>query len=75
MDETTSVLTIGAPTVTVTGGLVTPESEPVISVVPCASVITRPAETVATFVADEVQVTEAVRFWLEPSLYLPVAVS
>ena len=75
VDETVTDLTIGAPTVTVTGGLVTPESEPVMFAVPCESVVTTPAETVATFVADEVQVTVAVRSWLVPSLYLPVAVS
>jgi hypothetical protein len=39
-------------------------------------VVTAPvAETVATLLADEVQVTLVVRFWLVPSLYSPVAVS
>jgi len=66
---------MAAPTVTVTGVLVTPESAPVIFAVPCESVVTRPAETVATFGADEVHVTDAVRSWLVPSLYSPVAVS
>jgi len=75
VDETASAVIAGAFTVRVMLPF-TPESVPVIFAVPCASVVTAPvAETVATLPSDEVQVTLAVRFWLVPSLYLPVAVS
>lgn len=80
IEETISLATIGAPTVRVRGGLLTPESEPVIIAVPWAWVVTMPGPELplvmlATFVSDEVQATLAVRFWLVPSLYSPVAVS
>lgn len=76
VDETTSFVIAGAPTVRVTLPL-TPESVPVIFALPCARVVTAPVPetTVATFVLDEVQVTLAVRSLLVPSLYWPVAVS
>lgn len=32
-------------------------------------------EIVATLVVNEVQITEVVMFWVEPSLYVPVAVN
>src|SRR5438046_3782384 len=46
-----------------------------IVVLPCLRAVARPTDViVATLVVDEVQVTELVRFWLLPSVYLPVAV-
>jgi len=74
VEERANVVIVGALTVRVTLPL-TPESVPVIFAVPCAKVVTTPAEAVATFVSDEVQVTLVVRFWLVLLLYSPVAVS
>ena len=46
-----------------------------IVVLPCLRAVARPADViVATLVVDELQVTELVRFWVLPSVYLPVAV-
>jgi hypothetical protein len=48
----------------------------VIVVLPCATLVAKSvALIIATFVADELHVTLAVRFCVEPSLYVPVAVN
>jgi hypothetical protein len=68
VDETANETTAGGFTVSVVLPF-TPESEPVIVAVPCATVATAPAvETVATVLLEDVQVTEVVRSWLVPSL-------
>ncbi len=48
----------------------------VIVAVPVATLVANPALlTVATDVADELQLAVVVKFWVEPSLYVPVAVN
>ncbi len=63
--------------------VVEPLTEPdvaVIVVVPCATLVARPAPVpcatmVATATLDELQVTEAVKFCVLPSVNVPVAVN
>jgi len=53
-----------------------PESAALIVLVPAPTAVAEPAEdTVATAVAEEDQVAEDVRFSVDPSLYVPVAVN
>ena len=66
---------VGAVTVSVVEPLIEPEVA-VIVVLPCATLVARPAALmVATLVDEEFQVTESVRFSVEPLLYVPVAVN
>jgi len=54
----------------------TPDTVAVIVADPGALPVAIPVlETVAVLVFDELQLAELVRFWLLPSLYLPVAVN
>ena len=55
---------------------VTPAELALIWEVPCAAPVARPPEViVAILVLDDVQVTELVRFWVDPSEYVPAAVN
>jgi len=55
---------------------VTPAELALIWEVPCAAPVARPPEViVAILVPDDVQVTELVRFWVDPSEYVPAAVN
>ncbi len=52
------------------------EDVAVIVAVPCSLLVTMPElDTVAALVLEELQVTELVRFWLLPSVNVPVAVN
>jgi hypothetical protein len=59
---------VGAATFRVTAGLVTPDREAVISAVPAATPVAKPAsETVAILVSELAQVTREVMSAVEPS--------
>jgi hypothetical protein len=79
MDELAGITVSETRAAGVTARLAEPVTAPkvaVMLVVPAATVLAAPAEvTVATAVADDVQLTELVRSLLLPSLYLPVAVN
>ena len=67
-------------TVSVTAGELMLPSVATIEVVPTAAAVARPFDPpalliVAVDVSDELQVTDAVRFWIDPSAYVPVAVN
>ncbi len=73
--ESCRLSTVAAVTVRVAVALVLP-SVAVMTVAPVASPVARPeALIVATDCKLEDQVTELVRFWVEPSLSVPVAVN
>jgi len=62
-------------TVSVADALIDPELAEIVDVPTATPVARPPAAIVATEVADELQLAVLVRFWVLPSLYVPVAVN
>jgi hypothetical protein len=66
---------VGTVTVKMADPLTEPEVAPIL-VVPCPRLVARPALLiVAVPIADDVHVTEGVKFCVLPSVYVPVAVN